>query len=318
MVRSARVRYLLLAFGLAVPVSLVTVPSHAQMSAPPIGAKYFFDCSLYDGPIFQEVHSIAANDDGVIRVTVSSGEQENWYEKPFYYLGTTLVKKESIGGSESTMRGTDAFADIGALRIGDTFSDYVTERRAGGELEWKYKISVVGRETSYVRDLGDVPVIQLIEGRWFNLYSPEMLSYYAPDLSFPIYWSYTDSNQGKVECELASVERLEPAAVAEVPPEADQVPVEEEEIAALPPEPAVEEPAPPPEPRYRITPADERRVTSTRVNVRIDPSVNAAPLGLVAAGTTFLVTGKTEAEGALWYRVASTPIPCCRRTGWSF
>jgi len=216
----------------------------AEMLPPEVGSQYSFDCNILGGPSYQETYSVISIDGDVMRVEVDTGTSRNWYEKPYYLTGTTLVQRESVGGALVTMRNPGReFAGLKELNVGSSFSSYVEERRdaSGERLNWKYTVSLTGRELAYFRDIGDLEVIAFTESRWVSLYSSSMLSHYSPRLRFPVYWNYQDSNGAVVECRLASVSGLggqaEPEIVARV----------EEPVVAAPPvvePPKVEEPAP--------------------------------------------------------------------------
>jgi len=217
--------------------------AEAQMTAPAAGARYTFECAINEGPAYQEVHTVTASADGQVRIEVSDGVRTNWYVKPLAFVGTTLISAESVGGHERSLEPTSAFDRLAALEVGDTIVEYVTERRGAERLRWKYKVLVVGRETTYLREVGDLPVYAILEGRWTGLYSSEMQSYYSPDLAFAVLWDYGDSNGAKQRCALISAENLAPvrvaaaAAPAEAPSEPEPEP-EPEQVAAVASEPA--------------------------------------------------------------------------------
>ena len=214
----------------------------AAMLPPEVGSQYSFDCSIVGGPSYQETYSVVSLNGDVVRVEVDTGTARNWYEKPYYLTGTTLVQRENVRGAVVSMQNPGReFAGLKELNVGSSFSSYVEERRDGGaeRLNWKYTVSLTGRELAYVRDIGDLEVIAITESRWVGLYSSSMLSHYSPQLRFPVYWSYEDSNGAVVECRLASVSGLGGSA------EPETVVRAEEPIVEPPKAATVEEPVQP-------------------------------------------------------------------------
>ncbi len=239
---------------LLVAVAIAPSTAPAQMAVPTVGARYAFDCRSQGGASHQELYTIVSNADGLIRVEVKSGRQENWYEKPYHLSGTTLVSREQIGGRASSMQGVeDRFKGLEALKAGDKFSGYVTERRPGDKLDWNYTVTVVGGEIAYNRELGELNVVAISEERWVNLYQSTMLSHYSPRLAFPVYWLYRDTNGAQMECTLTTAEGYGAAQVAAVPkpaptpaPAPAPVPTPVPAATAAPAPAAM--PAPPPRP----------------------------------------------------------------------
>ena len=219
------------------------------MAAPLVGSEYPFECAIEGGPSYQETYRIISADGGVIRVEVQTGDSKNWYEKPYYLSGTTLVAREKGANGAVSMGLADDFEDLGQLQIGSKISDYVEEERAGGTLYWKYTVALTGRELAYVQGVGDLEVVAISESRWVDLYSSSMMALYSPELRFPIHWRYTDNNKNAIECNLTSaagillptVDKLtasdpEPTVVAnETQPASSQSDVATDQIEATPP-----------------------------------------------------------------------------------
>ncbi len=228
----------------------------ASMAPPDVGSQYSFDCSVSDGPSFRETYSVVSHDGDIIRVEVDGGLSKNWYEKPYYLTGTTLVTREKIGDQTGSMGPSrNDFADLRQLQVGSSYSSYVLERRSSGErLNWRYKVSLTGRELAYVRSIGDVEVVAINERRWVDLYSSSMLTHYAPQLRFPVYWNYRDSNGATVECNLAAVANVSVQASA-----APEPVVEPEPVVRVAPEP---EPVPRVKPRTQTAAVDPAPSTS--------------------------------------------------------
>ncbi|MBL8706178.1 MAG: hypothetical protein JNM30_15110, partial [Rhodospirillales bacterium] len=212
-------------------------PSPSGGIEPPLaGAQYSFTCTSGDGKSYNEDYRIVASDKDTIKVEVQTAGQRNSYEKPIHAIPTTIIDKETIGGNERTMSGTGAMSALRPLAAGTNISTYVTERRGSStRISWNYRVSVLGREVVYNRDLGDLGVVIVNEDRWAELYSSSMQTQYAPQIRFPIAWKYKDSNNAALECKLASATGTGAApAVAAAPP---------------PPPPPVAAPAPAPGPR---------------------------------------------------------------------
>lgn len=263
-------------WGPATALLLAAGPALAQQMTPPaVGNRYSFDCQS-GGRAYQEEYRIAANDGGMLRVEVTSGTQNNWYEKPFYLSGTTIVRREEIAGRTREMS-YDSFEGLEQLDVGASFNGYVRESRSSGEkLNWNYTVAVTGREAAYVRGIGDLKVVAINEERWVNQFSSKMLARYSPELAFPVSWTYRDSNGGTVECSMASAEMAAAPAVAAAPPRpvpaaqpkpkpkpAPQVAVKPPAQPTPPPRPAVQ-PAPQPQPQAQPTsrPAPQPQVAA--------------------------------------------------------
>ncbi len=263
------------AVGAAVSIS---IPAWAQMSPPPVGAKYTFECSSSVNANYEEVYSVVASDGSTIRVEIDDGIDRNYYEKPLYLLNTTIASKQRIRGQESSMfQIPSEFRQLLSLDIGGKYSGYITERRPKERLEWDYTVSVLGRETVYNRAFGDLKIINLSETRWVNVYSSNLDVRYAPDLSFPISWEYRDSNGAEVTCELAAAEGLSNVSVAALPGGADQ----EAQIALI---------------------ASPKRMRSVaNANVREEPSREAERIGRLGNGTRISVSGYVDVSGERWY-----------------
>lgn len=207
----------LAACGLAAPAP---AQGQVELRPPPVGARYAFSCVDATGRVYQEEYRIARSSNEEIAVDVVAGGQQNYYEKPLFAMGTTLVKRERIDGQDRSMSGIpSSFAGLRKPTAGAAFRSYVTERRAGASpIAWSYSITVMGRELAYHRDFGDLPVVVLSEDRFANLYASSLQSHLAPTLGFPVYWRYRDSNRVEVECRLASASGTGSApAVAAVP-----------------------------------------------------------------------------------------------------
>lgn len=263
--------------GAAVSIS---IPAWAEMSPPPVGAKYTFECSSSVNDNYEEVYSIVASDGSTIRVEIDDGIDRNWYEKPLYLLNTTIASRQSIRGQESSMfKIPNEFRQLQSLDIGGKYSGYITERRPKERLDWDYTVSVLGRETVYNRAFGDLKVINLSETRWVNVYSSNLDVRYAPDLSFPMGWEYKDSNGAEVACELAAAEGLASTPVASLTQSnsADQT----TQIALV---------------------ANPQRMRSVaNANVREAPSRQAERIGRLGNGTRISVSGYVDVSGERWY-----------------
>jgi len=232
-----------------------------DMQPPPAGSVYSFACTDQDGKSYNEEYKIAKSGGDNIRVEVQTGGRRNSYEKPVYAMGTTIVERETVDGQERTMSGIGSFSALRKLAPGTNVSTYVTERRGSNtRIPWNYTVSVQGREVVYNREFGDLGVIVINEDRWAELYSSSMQSQFAPQINFPIYWRYKDSNNAAIECKLATATGITPATataiVAAAPPPAAAAPAKAAPTPP-PPRPAVAAPAaapsPPPSP-YASTP----------------------------------------------------------------
>ncbi len=196
-------------------------PAAGSIEPPLVGAQYSFTCTSGDGKSYNEDYRIVASDNNAIKVEVQTAGQRNSYEKPIAAIPTTIVDKETIGGSERNMSGTGNVSGLKPLSAGTNLTAYVTERRGGStRINWNYKWSILGREVVYNRDFGDLGVVIVNEDRWADLYSSSMQTQYAPQIRFPIAWKYRDSNNASLECKLASAKGTggEPVVAAAPPP----------------------------------------------------------------------------------------------------
>jgi hypothetical protein len=280
---------------------LTAGPALAQQMTPPaVGNRYSFDCQS-GGRAYQEEYRIAGNDGGMLRVEVTSGNQNNWYEKPFYLSGTTIVRREEIAGRTRDMS-YSGFEGLEQLDVGASFNSYVRESRSSGEkLSWNYTVAVTGREAAYVRGIGDLKVVAIDEERWVNQFSSKMLTHYSPELAFPVFWSYRDSNGGTVECTMASAEMTAAPAVAAAPPQPAPVaqpkpkPKPAPQVAAKPPA----KPTPPPQPAVRPAPQPQPQpqtaaVAPGRPAPAAKPSAAPAPSGPVSVDKQHRLQQLTE------------------------
>lgn len=210
-------RVLLAPLPLMSPLALAPALAQApatEMQPPPAGARYAFACTDANGQAYQEEYKIAQSSDQAIKVDVQTGARQNVYEKPVHAMGTTIVSQERIDGQSRTMSNTGAFSGLRKLAPGNSFRSYVSERRGSGSpIEWSYNVTVVGREVTYHREFGDLAVVVINEDRWANLYSSSMQSHFAPQLRFPIWWKYKDSNGALIECKLDTASGVAPAGV---------------------------------------------------------------------------------------------------------
>ena len=261
----------------------VSTPALAAMEAPFVGDEYAFDCSLQGGFQYQETYRVASNNGGIVRVNVETGKDSNWYEKPFYLIPTTLATAEKVGGRESKIRRLpDDFEQLRNLNVGTQVNAWVKEDRGTiNDYNWSYKVAVVGNDVYYNRDFGDLDVTILDEQRYTGTYSSKLVTYYAPRLRFPVYWKYTDSNRGEVECQLVTAALTQPQIAgtgqAAPPPAAAAF-----EVAALSP---------------------RTLQTLTRSNVRVAPSANSDRLTVLPVGTDVRINGEVGSSAGKWYRI---------------
>ncbi len=263
-------------------------PALAAMEAPFVGDEFAFDCALQGGFQYQETYRVAASNGGVVRVDVETGKDSNWYEKPFYLIPTTLASAEKVGGRESRVRRMpDDFAQLRDLEVGTQVNAWVTEDRGTlSDYSWSYKVAVVGNDIYYNRDFGDLDVTILDEQRYTGTYSSKLVTYYAPRLRFPVYWKYTDSNRGEVECQLMTASLNQPqmagAGQAAPPPAAARPATAGFSVAALPP---------------------RTLTTLTRSNVRVAPAADAERLTVLPVGTDVRIDGEVAGGAGKWYRI---------------
>lgn len=265
-----------------VMATLLSLPhmASAQMTPPPVGAKYTFECSSSVNANYEEVYSILASDGTTLRVEVDDGVERNWYEKPLYLLNTTIASRQNIRGQESSMFDIPGeFRELQSLVIGGKYSGYLTERRPKERLEWNYTVSVLGRESVYNRAFGDLKVITLSEARWVNVFSSNLDVQYAPALSFPLGWEYKDSNGAEVICELAAAEGLSATPVAAA--QGTAAPAETTQIAVIP--------------------GPKRMRSVANANIREEPSRKAERIGRLGNGTRISVAGHVDVSGERWY-----------------
>ncbi len=206
--RSALLTVAVLAATLAVPVGSAL----AQSTPPPVGATYSFACNSSIRSNYTETYEVVSVSGDMLRVQVNDGASSNVYEKPVYLLNTTLYERQTLFGRQSEFTKIPSeFRSLAGLGVGTKVKAWATEVRDNPHtrLEWNYSVSVVGQESLFVPDVGDLDVISVAESRWVDLYSANLVSYYSPELKFPVYWTYRDSNVAEVECTLASVSGVE-------------------------------------------------------------------------------------------------------------
>ena len=268
--------------GVIGATALLSQPAWSQMTPPPVGAKYTFDCSSSVNANYEEIYSVMASNGSTVRVEVDDGIDRNWYEKPLYLIPTTMMSKQYIRGQESTMFDIPGeFAQLQSLTVGGKYSGYVTERRRKERLEWDYTVSVLGQETVYNRAFGDLRVVTVNESRWVNVYSSNLDVQYAPDLGFPLSWKYTDSNGAEVECELATAEGVAAAANTADSGGAASGAAGGTQIAMV------------------ASPARMRAVANA--NIREEPSRQAPRIGRLGSDTRISVAGYVDVKGERWY-----------------
>lgn len=271
---------------LSVLALVASTPALAAMEAPFVGNEYAFDCSLQGGFQYQETYRVASNSGGVVRVNVETGKDSNWYEKPFYLIPTTLATSEKVGNRQSRMRRMpDDFAALRDLNVGTQISAWVTEDRGTvKDYNWSYKVAVVGNDVYYNRDFGDLDVTILDEQRYTGTYSSKLVSYYAPQLRFPVYWKYTDSNRGEVECQLVTATLSREQLIGSSP--------------------STPRPAAKPAPTFEVAALSPRTLkTVTRSNVRVAPTANAERLTVLPVGTDVQINGEVGSAAGKWYRI---------------
>jgi hypothetical protein len=272
--------------ALALPGPLWSqAPVAAGMQPPAPGSIYSFTCTDQNGKAFNEEYKIVNSDKDSIRVEVQTGARRNTYQKPIYAMATTIVDRETVDGQERTMSGGSSFAALRSLAPGTNVSTYLTERRGGStRISWNYTVSVLGREVVYHRDFGDLGVVVVNEDRWAELYSSSMQSHFAPQMKFPIYWKYKDSNSAQIECKLASASGVTPVAAApSAPAPAASAPAAVPARPQAPPPPAAAPASAPPPPQVAARPATATPYPPAPAAVA--PTAVAAPPAPVPAAT---------------------------------
>jgi len=255
--------------------------AQAQMARPNVGDTFYFNCNVSGGFQYQETYKVTAARQHMVRVEVDNGESKNWYEKPYYFLPTTLTSREKIGNNLSTMTDVpDDFEGLKNLKVGDSFEGWLYEKRPNRRLNWSYKVAIVGSDRFYTKKFGDLEVMVVDEQRFANVYSASLLSYYAPRLRFPVYWKYSDSNKSSVECRMDDAE-LAPALVAGT----DDTISRDSAAAQSATSPKIE------------------MTTVANVNVRAKPGVSADKVAALPAETRVSVLGSANVSGEMWYQV---------------
>ncbi|MCB2101584.1 MAG: SH3 domain-containing protein, partial [Rhodobacterales bacterium] len=264
-----------------------TAPALAvEMQPPTPGSKYAFDCALATGQQYQETYTILEVNGDQVLVHVDTAGVRNRFEKPYYFLPTTLMKREQVSGVVGKMNSVPSeFNQLKNLEVGKKYSGWLDEFRGAKRLGWSYKIAVIGSELYYVPGSGDLNVVEVDEQRYTGSYSSELLTYYSPDMRYPVYWKYEDSNEREIECKLASAELKGAAAMAKLPP--------------VPAAPA----APQPE-TLDLKPAPSEMWASTNANVRARPTTDSARIGGVEANDPVYPQGAVTLGGETWYQVA--------------
>ena len=248
--------------------------ARAQMTAPPTGTEYSFNCNSSIRSNYTETYRIVSVQGDNLRVEVDDGTAANWYEKPMHLLTTTLYQKQSLFGKESEMDDLPSdFTSLTALQAGTKVKGWVNEvrRNPTERLPWNYTVSVLGQEALYVPEIGDLSVISVAESRWVDVFSSNLLTYYSPELRFPVYWSYRDSNVAEVECTLASVRGVSVDGIAQGTP--------------------------------LVTPASLVLTARETTGVRRHPSAQAPLIAMMPAAETVNVTGQVVRTGDTWYQV---------------
>ncbi len=273
----------LLAGGAVLIPLLFAGTALGQTARPQVGDTYYFNCRYGGGFQIQETYKVTAARQHMVRVSVETGQKKNWYEKPYYFLPTTLMTREKIGGKDRSMRRIPSdFDGLKAMKVGTSFKGWLNEKRSGKTLNWSYKIAVVGSDRFYTKKYGDLEVKVVDEQRFANLYSSTLISYYSPQLRFPVFWKYSDSNDSRIECRLDDAE-LAQALVASAPSKQDD---------AISRKSAAQQPA------ARVT-----MMTVANANVRAKPGVGAQKVAVLPAESKVTVLNNVKVGGELWYEV---------------
>ena len=258
-----------------------TTTALAQMALPSAGNQYIYLCNSSIKSNYQEVYTVRDVNGDAVTIEVDDGANKNWYSKPFYLLPTSIAIKQNLFGRNSASNSiSNNFKELADLKIGSKVSEFVVEERSDPreKLNWSYTVSVTGTETLYIPQYGDIKVVAVNETRWVNRYSSDLVVYYSPELKFPAYWNYRDSNLAEVECTLDSV-KMTQAAFAPTSP------------SAQPSDPKISE----------LSLFLESKVNAV---VRNQPNRDGDRAGGLRAGQRIKVTGETETSGEKWYRIA--------------
>lgn len=209
------------AAAIAVLVAATTGTAAAAAEQPPaVGTSLEFRCNLPGTGDFTQRYRIDRVSGNDIAVSVTDNRGSHSYSKAYYLGGTTLFNESKNNGVEASMSGDlDDFDGLARLQTGWRQTGWVDERRDDNQpdLRWHYTVTVSGRERIFNEALGESEVVVIEEERWANLYSSQMYSQVSPDLGFPVFWQYTDSNGVELRCELAALSRPETPAVANRP-----------------------------------------------------------------------------------------------------
>lgn len=204
--------------------SLATVASNTAIAAagqpPAVGTSLEFRCNLPGSGDFTQRYRIDRVSGSDIAVSVTDNRGSHSYSKAYYLGGTTLFSESENNGVEASMSGDlDDFSALSKLQTGWRQTGWIDERRDDSrpDLRWHYTVTVSGRERIFNEALGESEVVVVEEDRWANLYSSQMYSQVSPDLGFPVFWQYTDSNGVELRCELAALSRPDAPAVAARP-----------------------------------------------------------------------------------------------------
>jgi hypothetical protein len=266
--------------GAALVSVLFAGSAHAQAAPPNVGDTFYFNCTVSGGYQYQETYKVTNAKQHMVRVEVDNGKSKNWYEKPYYFLPTTLMSREKIGNRLSTMSGIpDDFDGLKSMKVGDSFEGWLNEKRPNQRLNWSYKVAVVGSDRFYTKKYGDLDVVVVDEQRFAGLYSATLTSYYAPRMRFPVYWKYEDSNNSSVECRMDDAE-LAPALIASGEDgSGDGISRTSGSNTAI------------------------AMMTLANANVRAKPGVSADRVAVLPANTRVSVLGSATVEGEMWYQV---------------
>lgn len=205
-------------FALPLAVSGMAVAAPGQ--PPAAGTNLEFRCNMPGTGDFVQRYRIDRVSGNRIAVTVTDHRGTHSYSKAYFLGGTTLFSESLNDGVEATMSGDlDEFDALSRLQTGWRQTGWIDERRDDNrpDLRWHYTVTVTGREQIFNEAIGESEVVVVEEERWANLYSSSMYSHVSPELGFPVFWQYSDSNNVELRCELAAFSRPNAPSVAARP-----------------------------------------------------------------------------------------------------
>tara|TARA_R110002167_G_scaffold218886_1_gene423515 strand:+ start:312 stop:1328 length:1017 start_codon:yes stop_codon:yes gene_type:complete len=235
---------------------VATGSASAQVRSPAPGSSFEFRCNLPGTGDFVQRYTVDSVSGGIVTVSVTDHRGTHSYSKATYLNGTTMFTESRNAGVNASMSGDlEDFGPLARLEAGWRETGWINERRDDNQpdLRWHYTVTVSGKETIFNEAIGESEVVVIEEDRWANLYSSKMYSQIAPNIGFPVFWQYTDSNGVSLRCELAAL--TQPGSAAPVAARASAP--AQARTSSPPAQPSVRPVTGPPTPQQKLAVLDD-------------------------------------------------------------